>query len=102
MTDRAAAETWAFCGVHPDAPNAARSVETLARRAGIDATFGPCMPPDWATYTPAEPGRRYVDPPTYLRGAELNPSVGMKTIVYDARLWSADDGVRRAAIDFWM
>ena len=28
-------ETWAFCGVHPDAPNAARAVQTLAVNAGI-------------------------------------------------------------------
>ena len=96
------AETWAFCGVHPDAPSAARAVQTLAVSAGIDATFGPAMPPDWSTYTPAEPGGRYVDPDTYDRLTELNASVGMKTVVYDARLWSTDASVRQTAIDFWM
>ena len=99
---RPSTETWAFCGVHPDAPDAERAVVTLATTAGIDATFGPCMPPDWSTYSPAEPGARYVDPDTYARVTELNASVGMKTVVYDARLWSADDTVRQAAIDFWM
>ncbi len=102
MPNTTAAETWAFCGVHPDAPNASRASETLATRAGIDATFGPCMPPDWTTYTPAEPGGRYVDPDTYARVTELNASVGMKTVVYDARLWSTDDAVRQSAIDYWM
>jgi hypothetical protein len=94
-------ETWAFCGVHPDAPNAAKAVRTLASRAGIDATFGPCMPPDWSTYHPAEPGPRYVDPQTYLRLTILNAGEGMKTVVYDARLWSTDTAVRQGGIDFW-
>ena len=102
MPSNSSAETWAFCGVHPDAPNASRATVTLATTAGIDATFGPCMPPDWATYTPAEPGRRYVDPDTYARVTELNASVGMKTVVYDARLWSTDVSVRQSAIDYWM
>ena len=94
-------ETWAFCGVHPDAPNAAKAVHTLATRAGIDATFGPCMPPDWSTYHPAEPGPRYVDPETYRRLAILNAGEGMKTVVYDARMWSTDAAERQGAIDFW-
>jgi hypothetical protein len=95
-------ETWAFCGVHPDAANADRAVQTLSVKAGIDATFGPCMPPDWATYTPAEPGDRYVDPDTYFRLTVLNAGVGMKTVVYDARLWSSDAAVRDSAIAFWL
>jgi hypothetical protein len=95
------AETCAFCGVHPDAPNASRAVNSLAVSAGIDATFGPAMPPDWSTYTPAEPGRRYADPDTYDRLTALNASVGMKTVVYDARLWSTDASIRQTAIDFW-
>lgn len=94
-------ETWAFCGVHPDAPNATRAAQTLASKAGINATMGPCMPPDWSSYTPAEPGSRYVDPDTYARLTELNASVGMKTVVFDARLWSTDATVRQAAIDYW-
>jgi hypothetical protein len=60
------------------------------------------MPPDRSTYTPAEPGGRYVDPETYARLTELNASVGMKTVVYDARLWSTDASVRQSAIDYWM
>ena len=94
-------ETWAFCGVHPDAPNAAKAVHTLAAKAGIDATFGPCMPPDWSTYRPAEPGPRYVDPETYRRLTILNAGEGMKTVVYDARLWSTDPAVRQTAANFW-
>jgi hypothetical protein len=96
-----AAETWAFCGVHPDAPHAATAVQTLSANAGIKATFGPCMPPDWSRYRPAEPGSRYVDPATYVRVLLMNAEVGMKTVVYDARLWSADATVRQAGIDFW-
>jgi hypothetical protein len=96
------AETWAFCGVHPDAPNAAKAVHSLASSAGIDATFGPCMPPDWSTYSAAEPGARYVDPDTYLRVTVLNAGEGMKTIVYDARLWSSDPTVREDAIAYWL
>jgi hypothetical protein len=94
-------ETWAFCGVHPDAPNAARAVHSLAVNAGIDATFGPCMPPDWSTYSAAYPGDRYVDPDTYFRLTVLNAGEGMKTIVYDARLWSDDPAVRQTGINFW-
>jgi hypothetical protein len=101
MPSPPALETWAFCGVHPDAPNADKGVRTLAMNAGIDATFGPCMPPDWSTYSPANPGSRYVDPNTYLRLTILNASVGMKTVVYDARLWSDDIAIREAGIDFW-
>ena len=97
----ASAETWAFCGVHPDAAHAEKAVRTLSVNAGIDATFGPCMPPDWASYRPAEPGKRYVDPETYFRLTVLNAGVGMKTVVYDARLWSKDAAVRNKAIAFW-
>ncbi len=60
------------------------------------------MPPDRSTYTTAEPGGRYVDPHTYLRLTVLNANVDMKTVVYDARLWSADAAVRQTGIDFWL
>lgn len=97
---KVAQETWAFCGVHPDDPLARRAARSLGQ-IGIDATMGPCILPD-ATYSPAEPGRRYVDPETYLRLTVINAQEGgMKTVVYDKRLWSDDATVRQAAIDFW-
>lgn len=98
---RPEADTWAFCGVHPDDPTASTKVFTLSRQAGIDATFGPCLPPDWATYTPADPGARYTDPATYARLVDLNALVGMTTVVYDARVWSTDPTVRAEAVEFW-
>jgi hypothetical protein len=60
------------------------------------------MPPDWSTYTAAEPGGRYVDPDTYFRVTVMNAGEGMKTVVYDARVWATDPAVRQAGIDFWM
>lgn len=98
---RPAAETWAFCGVHPGDQRAQAKARTLATVAGIDATFGPCMPPDWLTYSPAHPGDRYISPAGYLVLTVINANAGMQTIVYDARIWSADPAVRQAAIDFW-
>lgn len=100
-TSRPEAETWAFCGVHPDEPTAFARASTLATVAGIDASFGPCLPVDWATYTPANPGARYMDPAGYKRALLNNAAAGMKTIVYDARIWSTDSLQRQAAITFW-
>jgi len=94
-------DAWAFCGVHPDDPHAPTKVSTLAQVAGIDATFGPCLPPDWSTYSPATPGQRYASPETYRRLVMLNATVGMRTVVYDARLWNTDPQVRSSALDEW-
>jgi hypothetical protein len=93
--------TWAFCGVHPDDPYAAQKVLSLSRDSGFAATFGPCLRPDMTTYTTAEPGRRYGTPELYKRLVQLNASVGMKTVVYDARLWSLDPSVVQEAYDQW-
>jgi hypothetical protein len=93
-------DTWAFCGVNPDDPNAATAVRAMAQIAGIDATFGPCNIPT-PPYTPADPSNRYVPPDVYMRLVLLNATVGMKTVVYDARLWSTDPLVRSTAIGFW-
>lgn len=93
-------QAWAFCGVHPDAPHAQATASAL-HWSGIDATMGPCMPPDWSSYTPSNPGQRYVDPDTYLRLVAINHDAGMKTIVYDARLWSDDPAVRAQGIATW-
>lgn len=98
---RTEADTWAFCGVHPADPYAQAKVATLANRAGIDATFGPCLPPDWTTYTTTNPGQRYADPATYARLVDLNAGVGMTTVVHDARVWSPDAQVRLEAVQFW-
>jgi hypothetical protein len=92
-------ETWAWCGVHPDDPMAATAVRSMATVAGIDATFGPCNVP--VNYTPAETGNRYVTPELYRRLVDINASVGMKTVVYDKRLWSTDSATRTTAINFW-
>ena len=100
-SSRPSAETWAFCGVHPDEPTALKRAKTLATVAGIDASFGPCLPVDWATYTTANPGDRYMDPAGYKRALLNNAAAGMKTIVYDARIWSTSASVRQAAITFW-
>ncbi|MFT3853887.1 MAG: hypothetical protein QM733_14270 [Ilumatobacteraceae bacterium] len=94
-------DTWAWCGVDPDLPQASLAVEAMAVAAGIDATFGPCKNMDGKPYTPANPGDRYVQPDVYMRLVQLNASVGMKTIVYDARLWSTVAQDRATAIAFW-
>jgi hypothetical protein len=70
----------------------------MAVAAGIDVTFGPCSVP--TPDTPANTASRYVDPQTYASRA-INASVGMKTVVYGARLWSDTAAVRNAAIAFW-
>jgi hypothetical protein len=91
---------WVWCAPHPDDPAAPAAVAALAREAGIDATFGPCMEPT-GPYTPAFPADRYEDPSTYRRLVQLNASVGMDTVVYDARVWSPDPAVRQEAFEFW-
>lgn len=93
-------ETWAFCGVHPDDPIAQKKAITLSTKAGVDATFGPCMPPS-VGYTAANPGSRYISPTDYLRLTVINANAGMKTVVYDARIWSDDPSIRNEAIAFW-
>ncbi len=93
-------DTWAWCGVNPDDPAAATAVRAMALAGGIDATFGPCNIPA-ASYTPAQPANRYVGFDVYMRLVQLNATVGMKTVVYDDRLWSADPNVRTTAINFW-
>ncbi|MEP7048433.1 MAG: hypothetical protein ABI949_17205 [Ilumatobacteraceae bacterium] len=92
-------DTWAFCGVNPDDPVAATAVRAMAQAGGIDATFGPCNVPQ-PGYTPVDPKNRYVPPDTYMRLVLLNATVGMKTVVYDARLWSTATD-RDAALAFW-
>lgn len=98
---RPAADTWAFCGVNPSLPNAQDIANRMAQYGGIDATFGPCMSPDWGTYTPTNPGRRYIDPQSYASLTVINANAGMQTIVYDARVWSDDESVRQEAVQFW-
>ncbi|MGD9701338.1 MAG: hypothetical protein AB7Q42_14730 [Acidimicrobiia bacterium] len=98
--DPAAVEAWAWCGVHPDDSIAVASATSMATVADIDATFGPCMKPP-PGYSPAFPGGRYVDPDTYMRLVQLNAQVGMKTVVYDARVWDDDPAVRNEALTFW-
>ena len=93
--------TWAFCGVHPDDPYAAQKVLSLAKNSGFFATFGPCLRPDLTTYSPAYPGQRYGSPDLYLRLVQLNASVGMKTVVYDERLWSLDPNLVEQALAYW-
>ena len=95
------AETWAFCGVHPDDPYAQKKANTMAQVAGIDSTLGTCLRPDLTTYTPTNPGQRYLDPTGYMRLLQINAKAGMKTVVYDARIWSDDITARQQAIDYW-
>jgi hypothetical protein len=94
-------DSWAWCGVNPDDPVAATAARAMALAGGIDATFGPCNIPT-NDYTPAHTANRYVDFDVYMRLVQLNASVGMRTVVYDDRLWSTDPLVRTTAINFWM
>jgi hypothetical protein len=94
------APAWAWCGVHPDDLHAADAAMAMAEVAGIDVTFGPCNVPS-AGYTPAFTVDRYVDPATYRRLVAINAAAGMKTVVYDARLWDDDESIRNAALDEW-
>lgn len=94
-------QTWAFCGVHPDDPYAAQKVLSLSKDSGFSATFGPCLRPDMTTYSPKEPGQRYGTPELYLKLVQLNASVGMKTVVYDNRLWSTDQNQVETALAEW-
>jgi hypothetical protein len=93
-------DAWAWCGVNPDDPAASEAVQTIALAGGIDATFGPCNDPK-PPYTPAFTSNRYVLPDVYMRLVKLNATVGMKTVVYDKRLWSPVAADRNDAIAFW-
>ena len=76
----------------------------MALAGGIDATFGPCDIPDpnfKPPYSPAFTADRYVAPDVYMRLVQLNATVGMKTVVYDARLWADDFATRDSAIAYW-
>lgn len=93
-------DAWAFCGVRPSDPTAAAAVASIAA-SGVTATFGPCNDPAPGTYTVVNPGTRYVNPATYMQLVLLNATVGMKTLVYDARIYSADGATRDLALAFW-
>ena len=94
------AEVWAWCGISPSDLHFAEKTQAL-KDSGVDATFGPCLPPA-AGYTPAFPVGRYDTPANYLTLVQRNATLGVKTVVYDARLWSdvADD--RNAALQMWL
>jgi hypothetical protein len=97
-------EAWAFCGVRPGDPTAQATANAMAEFGGIDATFGPCNDPSGVPpypYTPTNPGLRYVDPATYMQVVQINANAGMKTVVYDARIWSTLKADRDAAVAFW-
>lgn len=89
----------AFCGVEPSDPKGPAKLLTIAS-TGVDATMGPCRKPG-ADYSPSEPGQRYASPDEYLSITVMNANAGMKTVVYDARIWSDDADARQAATDFW-
>lgn len=93
-------DTWAWCGVAPDDATAAAAARSMAVAGGIDVTFGPCNVPT-PDYTPAFTANRYVSPDQYRRLVDINAAAGMKTVVYDARLWSANQAVRIDAAQFW-
>jgi hypothetical protein len=93
-------DAWAFCGVRPSDPTAAAAVASIAA-SGVSATFGPCNDPAPGDYTVIDPRTRYVDPATYMQLVLLNASVGMKTLVYDARIYSTEADKRDAAVAFW-
>ncbi len=93
-------DTWAWCGVSPADPTAGIAARSMAVTGGIDVTFGPCNVPT-PDYTPAFTANRYVSQDEYRRLVDINAAVGMKTVVYDARLWSANQAVRIDAARFW-
>ena len=92
-------DTWAWCGVRPDDPVAQATADSMAHDAGITATFGPCNEP--TDYTVINPGSRYVSPADYMRVVLINAKAGMKTVVYDARIYGTDPTARDGAIAFW-
>jgi hypothetical protein len=47
------------------------------------------------------PGVRELDRNGYAALVELNAFAGMKTVVYDAGIWSQDPVFRQSVIDFW-
>jgi hypothetical protein len=94
-------KVYAFCGVSPQDPYAQQKANSLSRNSGITATMGPCLAPP-ANYTTSEPGSRYTTPDQYFALTVINANAGMKTIVYDARIWSTDPVIRQQAIDFWL
>lgn len=87
----------AFCGVDPADPFAWEKARTLAMKAGVDATMGPCLRPQLPGYTAAYPGQRYASRDTYAWLVDINASVGMKTYVYDPAVWTNP----AEAIAFW-
>jgi len=91
--------TWAFCGVSPDDPSAQTAANNMHSVAGIDATMGPCLPYD--NYNPADTGTRYDTPQNYMRLLYINAKAGMKTIIYDQRLWDDNPFVRAVAYSYW-
>lgn len=93
-------DTYAWCGADPDKPDAAASIASMASVAGIDVTFGPCISPT-LPYSPAFTGDRYADPVKYRKLVDMNAAAGMRTMVYDQRIWSNVPAVRDAALDFW-
>jgi hypothetical protein len=93
-------DTWAWCGVNPDDAAAPAAAQAMAFAGGIDATFGPCNVPR-PPYSAAFTSDRYVLPDVYMRLVKLNATVGMKTVVYDQRLWSVVATDRNEAIAFW-
>ena len=94
-------DSWAFCGVRPSDPTARATAKTMATLAGIDVTMGPCNVPN-SSYTPVNPANRYVDAATYRQLVDINAEAGMRTAVYDPRVWSTVKADRDAAYTFWL
>ena len=92
-------QLWAFCGIEPGDPYVVAKTSAM-QASGITATFGPCRPAP-AGYSPAYPGTRYADPATYYQLTNVNALFGLKTVVYDSRLWSANSSTRAIAKNYW-
>ena len=97
---RADVDVMVWCGADPADPSLAGTTVRSFAFHGVDITFGPCRDPG-PGYTPAFTGTRYASPEDYMELVELNASVGMRTMVYDARLWDADPAIQGAAVAFW-
>ena len=78
-------DAWAWCGVNPDDPGRQRPCVRWRKPVGSTRRSGRAT-------SPRSPTRRQTrtigtSPDIYMRLVQLNATVGMKTIVYDERLW---------------
>lgn len=67
---------------------------------GVTVMHGPCRQPP-SDYSPLEPGVRYASVSEYRYLVISNAIRGVKTVVYDPRVWSESYSTRIEAIRYW-